>query len=371
VIDTLGVGSVDDLLALRDSEVFVWCIGPEARTVAAPVSARVARTFYDAGMTIYTRKVPAFVDHEQSVAEALGIPRALVSCELFCNRPGILTSMHFDLSDVITIQLTGRKTWRIAPNEFSPNPIDGWAPGNAVPAETHAYTRTAPPTEMPANATTYELVPGSVLYVPRGYWHETVPHEDSLSVHFVIPAPTRLDAILGVLQTELSRDERWRQPAYRFDAADAATLTRLADDYAALHEVIGRLDPRDVVRFPPPDQPPTPDLDYVRCGRSAIGIERIDADHATAEITLIAYSFRDTRTTTLNVGEKYLPALALVKNLSPGAAIDLGDLRTTAPTLTEAETLVLLAQLEKAYIVRRAGAPDRVPAAQPLEAILG
>jgi ribosomal protein L16 Arg81 hydroxylase len=61
---------------------------------------------------------------------------------------------------------------------------------------------------MPANAKSYLLTPGSVLYVPRGYLHQvtSVDDADSLSLNICVP-PTPwaviLCTLLGVRLLEL------------------------------------------------------------------------------------------------------------------------------------------------------------------------
>src|SRR5436190_351896 len=44
----------------------------------------------------------------------------------FCSPGGHGTSMHFDRQDVFNVQLTGRKTWRVAPNPKLPNTLHDW-----------------------------------------------------------------------------------------------------------------------------------------------------------------------------------------------------------------------------------------------------
>jgi len=46
-------------------------------------------------------------------------------------------------------------------------PYADWNPGENVGPAFRTFADDVPPTEMPDDATTYELHPGSVLHVPR------------------------------------------------------------------------------------------------------------------------------------------------------------------------------------------------------------
>ncbi|MFC5750870.1 JmjC domain-containing protein [Actinomadura rugatobispora] len=349
--DAFGLHSAGDVLALRDAEMYAWFPTLDGGTASAPIAGRTAPLFHAGGTTIYVRNIARFAAHERAMAAAFDIPRTGVHCQLYCNRPGAVTTMHFDPSSVITVQLSGRKTWRLAPNRFALSPLDGWAPGKPVHPGLRAYTHDVPPAEMPADAVTYDLEPGAVLHVPRGYWHETVSDQDSLSVHFIIHTPARLQAMLAILRNELMQDERWRRSARRFDAPDSIDL--LADDYAALRDLVSRLDPRDVVRGPAPTTPFEDETSFVRCGQATLGVDGID--ESTARVTVTAYGFGDTEATTLNVGTDFLPACRWIGGLPIGAAFTPPDL----PGLSTPEARSLLPLLERAHLIRRPDEPSR------------
>ncbi|MFG2005542.1 JmjC domain-containing protein [Spirillospora sp. NPDC048911] len=352
--DAFGLHSAEDVLALRDAEMYAWFPTLDGGTTSAPIAGRTAPQFYAGGTTIYVRNIAAFAGHEREMAAAFDIPRSSVHAQLYCNRPGAVTTMHFDPSSVITVQLSGRKTWRLAPNHFAPSPLDGWAPGKPVHPGLRAYTRDVPPAEMPADAVTYELEPGAVLHVPHGYWHETISDQNSLSVHFIIHTPARIQAMLAVLRNELMRDERWRRPARRFDAPDSAE--RLAGDYAALRDLVSRLDPRDVVRAPVPASPAEDGAPFVRCGQAALGVDEIDGP--AAQVTITAYGFGDTETTSLKVGAELLPACRWIGDLPIGTAFAPSDL----PGLSTPDARSLLPLLERARLIRRAAGHEAIEA---------
>lgn len=88
---------------------------------------------------------------------------------------GAVISRHCDDVDVVAVQLFGSRPWRLEPNSDPPVGLhdrvhvakklrDGWS------AEFGAASRTV------------TLMPGSVLYVPMGWWHETRSFEDSFAL---------------------------------------------------------------------------------------------------------------------------------------------------------------------------------------------
>jgi ribosomal protein L16 Arg81 hydroxylase len=93
------------------------------------------------------------------------------------------------------------------------------------------------------------MVTGGLLFVPRGWWHETESSGPSLQVNFVLNRPMWLDVATRALLRRLRRDPDWREyafdvfgPAERREAALAKFAGLLAglgrelesDDYASL-----------------------------------------------------------------------------------------------------------------------------------------
>ncbi|MFN7981286.1 MAG: cupin domain-containing protein [Vicinamibacterales bacterium] len=81
---------------------------------------------------------------------------------------------HYDLNDLLLLQISGRKRWRVfAEREVVPNVRNSQAP---------------PPETEPAMSFTME--PGDLLYLPRGVWHDAAADEDSLHVGLHLDSPT-------------------------------------------------------------------------------------------------------------------------------------------------------------------------------------
>jgi 50S ribosomal protein L16 3-hydroxylase len=64
------------------------------------------------------------------------------------------------------------------------------------------------------------MEPGCVLFVPRGYWHETTTEEDSLSLNFTFSQPTWADVFTKSLQELLLRSPEWRELADGLEGTD-------------------------------------------------------------------------------------------------------------------------------------------------------
>ena len=87
---------------------------------------------------------------------------------------------------------------------------------------------------MPAAAETVVLSPGSVLFVPRGYWHATESDEETLALNFTFGQPSWADVVLAALRTKLLADPQWRELAQGTEAPLLPMLARLPGEAAAL-----------------------------------------------------------------------------------------------------------------------------------------
>jgi ribosomal protein L16 Arg81 hydroxylase len=67
------------------------------------------------------------------------------------------------------------------------------------------------------------MKPGSVMYLPRGWWHSTHTSEPSVHLDLLGALPTWADAARVQLEAAL-RDEVWRSPMVRPDERMGALL---------------------------------------------------------------------------------------------------------------------------------------------------
>jgi hypothetical protein len=88
---------------------------------------------------------------------------------------GAVISRHCDDVGVIAVQLFGSRQWRLEPNSDPPG-------GIYDPVYVGAKLRDGWSAEFGPASHTVTLMPGSVLYVPLGWWHETRSFEDSFAL---------------------------------------------------------------------------------------------------------------------------------------------------------------------------------------------
>jgi 50S ribosomal protein L16 3-hydroxylase len=136
-------------------------------------------------------------------------------CNIYAIPAGGRTACHYDQNINFVCQITGEKTWELAPNTNLENPITRHTMGTPPDGPTAAHLKGTLPTSLPkAGRMRVVLKPGSVLYVPRGYWHETSSKCDSLSLNFTYDQPSWAHALSAALCAKLLKDPKWRAAAY-------------------------------------------------------------------------------------------------------------------------------------------------------------
>lgn len=121
------------------------------------------------------------------------------------------TRLHFDANANFIIQISGSKKWTLAPNHSVKYPTERFTAGSlemplALEKQCHAELLH----EMPEDAVEYLMEPGSVLFVPRGVWHETTTEEDSLSLNFTFSQPSWADVFSKSIHGLLLNSPQWR-----------------------------------------------------------------------------------------------------------------------------------------------------------------
>ncbi|WP_280441445.1 JmjC domain-containing protein [Nocardia brasiliensis] len=342
----LDIRTAQDLLDKRVRQVSAWFPRLDGAISSAIIQPDTAKRFYDAGTTLFYQEVAEFDPFAREAAAAFGVSAKSAKCQLFCNRPGAVTAVHFDPIDVVTVQLSGRKTWRVAPNSFAPAPLEGWSTKESVPPVLRLYADGPRPTAIPDDATEFVLEPGAVLHVPRGYWHETASDQDSISLHILLIPPLRLDFLLAALRNELLRDPYWRESAY--DCSGFDWLHPARDAFAT---AVDRIDIADLTRAPLPDHPVQLGTTFVRAGQSCLSIESADA--TSARIALTAFGFSETTTATTSVDRRLLPPCRWLNTLETGTRVDVADLVAAFPELAKPDACDLLALFERTRLLRR------------------
>lgn len=134
---------------------------------------------------------------------------------------GCGTRLHFDANANFVIQIKGSKRWRLAANESVDSPTERFTTGSEeMPAALEKQCHAPLIEELSDDCLEFVMQPGCVLFVPRGYWHETTTDEDSLSLNFTFSQPTWADVFTKSLQELLLRSPEWRELADGLEGAD-------------------------------------------------------------------------------------------------------------------------------------------------------
>jgi 50S ribosomal protein L16 3-hydroxylase len=188
------------------------------------------------------------------LAELLGVPRRYIGCEAFAAIGSVDVPLHFDHETNFMLQLRGSKTWRYAPNCDLPNPVFPYFPANPnryYDDGRNPYTGSALPREFPASLVERIVHPGTVTFMPRGYWHATRTHEESLAIGFVIDPPTMAELVLAPLLARLHAKAEFRaHPLSAPDHEGRAGLERqLLQILTAVQASAAELTPAAMLEF--------------------------------------------------------------------------------------------------------------------------
>lgn len=122
--------------------------------------------------------------------------------------------LHWDGVFVLSLQISGRKTWRYAPAPALP-----WPPTAAVqgpdgePRWTgkFAHDRPLPPTRhfAPSDYREVTLEPGDLLALPAGVWHEAHAHGDSLALSLGFHPFSFSSLLLTLFESQFELDPSW------------------------------------------------------------------------------------------------------------------------------------------------------------------
>jgi 50S ribosomal protein L16 3-hydroxylase len=185
---------------------------------------------------------PVLTEWLQMIAKDLGLPASTYGrCILYATPDGKGTTAHFDQNINFVLQLHGTKKWWLAPNDHVENPTQRFTIGQPMDPELAAYAPGSMPTEMPASRQEIILKPGSMLFVPRGFWHSTEASGEALALNFTFSQPTWMDLLTLALRSRLSLSPEWRELADGVSSQDEdrrflaqqkfeILLTELVDD---------------------------------------------------------------------------------------------------------------------------------------------
>ena len=235
----------------------VTVIMPDERdeSSAVKVDARAALKLYQNGMALMFSSVDAFVPEVnhwlQALRRELGLPSATHARALvYAASTGAGNWPHYDANANIVVQLQGTKRWTLAANTHVVDPTDRWTMSSGhVPSELTG-PESVVPREMPAGAQVIDLLPGSVMMVPRGYWHSTeVASEETLALNFTYSQPTWAEVITAALLNRLHRAPVFRgladgleSPASNRQHAAQMQLAQMLELFKAEVRTVGKDD---------------------------------------------------------------------------------------------------------------------------------
>ena len=212
-----GLGSIEELLKRLTTEVMLFV--PKAFRSSVP--AKSALDFLNAGFNLYIPAVEVSLPGAKlpffEVAKDLGLPPWQVSIEAFAGRAGGVSSRHYDHDINFQILLDGEKRWHLEPNAHITNPLepfhprrraDGTLGGFREPA--HSTSVTMPTAFDPARVTTHRAEAGTVVFLPRGHWHEVDSLAPTWGVNLVLKGVTWARAMARALELRLNESPDFR-----------------------------------------------------------------------------------------------------------------------------------------------------------------
>jgi hypothetical protein len=102
-----------------------------------------------------------------------------------------------------------------------------------------------------ADVRDYVLERGSVMFLPRGYWHESRTIEDSIALTLSIASLSWLDLYSSQIRKKLLQIEAWREPAVGLLGAEARRRVAAGKFRNLLDDLSVRLKSMDVRDFEP------------------------------------------------------------------------------------------------------------------------
>lgn len=217
----------------------------------AVVQAEHPMKLYALGLTCYMSgsHVPGLMAIAEGLAGDLGLPSGSLNCEIFCSAGTSGVRMHSDRDLNFAVLVRGTKRWQIAENRHIRNQTSLCRPSTAEPFDPRQLelADVVPfPTAMPDDAREIVMRSGGVLFLPRGWWHQTEAEGECLQVNFVMNRYLWVDVLTTALRERLLREPRWRGMVFDLFGEPAkreVALAEFADLLADLTGELGGIDP--------------------------------------------------------------------------------------------------------------------------------
>ncbi len=218
-IASLGfLDSLDSLLEEWTESVQVHLPDRRDESSSLDSDAKNALVYFDQGMGLLFNNVQAhstlLTAWLDAIRRDLGISALTIGrCLVYAMPDGKGTAPHFDQNINFVFQVHGIKKWTLARNTHVTDPLVRHTIGFPMDPEMATYTEGEMPDAMPNDTESFELRPGSCLFVPRGYWHSTESEGDSLALNFTFTAPAWVDLFMAALRSRLVLAPGWRKTA--------------------------------------------------------------------------------------------------------------------------------------------------------------
>ncbi len=183
------------------------------------VNSKEARKLFSNRMALLFNDVqslsPELENWIKALAKDLGLPASTYGrCMVYATPDGKGTAAHFDQNINFVLQIHGTKHWSVAPNTSVENPTQRFTIGQDLDPELASYAENEMPGEMPNKGRReITLKPGSILFVPRGWWHCTEATGEALALNFTFSQPTWVDLFTLALRSRLLLSPAWRELA--------------------------------------------------------------------------------------------------------------------------------------------------------------
>lgn len=213
------LSSLDAMLNSWPNKVQVHLPDVSDESSSIDATTKEARQKFSEGMALLFNNVqtisPILQEELETLRGKLGLPMSTIArCMVYATPTEKGTAPHFDQNINFVLQIFGTKKWRIAPNETFVNPTERYTIGQPLDSELATYCEGELPTQMPSeNSEEIILQPGSLLFVPRGFWHTTQAEGDALALNFTFSQPTWVDLFAAALRSRLTLSPEWRELA--------------------------------------------------------------------------------------------------------------------------------------------------------------
>ncbi len=230
------LSSLDSLLSNWKEEVDVHLLDLKDEASTKKVKASSAKEYFSKGMGLLFNDANLRGGCYQSLLDGLsadlGVSNATLSRNLIYATPkGGGTATHFDQNINLIIQVHGEKSWWIEENQSIKNPLTRHTLGTEADSELASYME-APFSDSINYQHEYRLTPGSILFVPRGYWHKTHAHSEALALNFTFSVPSWADILSMGLRARIIQSELWRESVIGLNNQESAN--RKVQDFQML-----------------------------------------------------------------------------------------------------------------------------------------